>query len=356
MNPRVINRRHFLNASTNGVLLASIGPVACASGQTKSRAAESAATAKTQRIAAIQMEVVPGELAVNLGKAEQLAREAFAKRANWIVLPEFFAAGIGTSPKMLDAFSPLAGAPTKLLQRLAREGGCGVGGSFLAQRGDDTYNTFVLALPDGTIRTHDKDTPSNGTEATNYVGGEDDGVFDLGRMKIGSALCWELCRYKTARRLRRDQVDFVLAGSFWPHTPEMTPKERVQNFDMMSNAPNRLARLIGAPVAHANPCGEIHLRDGFTDGRKIKVEFLGESRIVDRAGETLVRRSRDQGEGVVMADVEVGHSSPSEDLCDELWITELPEFGKRWFYENRSKGSEAYRTSTRPRRNRVPEE
>jgi len=65
-----------------------------------------------------------------------------------------------------------------LLRRLAKEGGAAVGGSFLAQRGRDTYNTFALALPDGeTVLTHDKDIPSNTTEAMNYRWGEDDGVF-----------------------------------------------------------------------------------------------------------------------------------------------------------------------------------
>jgi hypothetical protein len=40
-------------------------------------------------------------------------------------------------------------APAQLLLDLAREGNAVVGGSFLAWRDGNAYDTFVLALPDG---------------------------------------------------------------------------------------------------------------------------------------------------------------------------------------------------------------
>jgi hypothetical protein len=45
-----------------------------------------------------------------------------------------------------------------------------------------------------------------------YVGGEDDGVLEAEGKSVGVALCWELMRSQTARRLR-GRVDVVLAGS-----------------------------------------------------------------------------------------------------------------------------------------------
>jgi predicted amidohydrolase len=47
-----------------------------------------------------------------------------------------------------------------------------------------------------------------------YVGGEDDGVLEAEGKSVGVALCWELMRSQTARRLR-GRVDVVLAGSGW---------------------------------------------------------------------------------------------------------------------------------------------
>ncbi len=49
---------------------------------------------RTVRIAAVQMQAILGDVEANLAKAEQLAREAFRRGAEWVILPEFFTSGV----------------------------------------------------------------------------------------------------------------------------------------------------------------------------------------------------------------------------------------------------------------------
>ena len=118
----------------------------------------------------------------------------------------------------------------QLLKTLAKEGNAYVSGSYLARSGADVFNTFVLASPNGQVYTHDKDFPTTNIETSVYAGGEDEefvneltrrgvtpdpptpiasrpgniksAVFALpDGISAGAALCWEQCRYRTARRL-----------------------------------------------------------------------------------------------------------------------------------------------------------
>src|SRR5690606_19344566 len=117
-------------------------------------------TPRRLRAAAIQMRPALGDVQANLGQAEQLVREALGRGAEWVILPEYFTSAAAFHPRLLDSIQPPDGAALHLLRDLARQGNAVVGGSFMAQRGGRVYNTFILALPDGTTARHDKDAPT----------------------------------------------------------------------------------------------------------------------------------------------------------------------------------------------------
>ena len=149
------------------------------------------------------MEAVVADLAANLEQAERLGHEAGAAGAHWIVLPEFFTTGIGFVPELADAALAPDGEATQLLLALAARHGAWVGGSFLCRDSDGhVRNAFMLASPGGRIAgRHDKDLPTM-WENSFYVGGEDAGIVDADGMPVGVALCWELMRTQTVRRVR----------------------------------------------------------------------------------------------------------------------------------------------------------
>ena len=373
---RLSRRELVKRAVLAGVSTVSIRP---ARAQTQSR---------TVRVAAVQMHATLGEVDANLENAERWVRLALREGARWVVLPEFFTSGIAHHPtKLLHADRPLDGAPMQLLKRLAREGDAHIAGSFLARSGADVFNTFVVASPTGDVYTHDKDFPTTDIESTVYAGGEDaefvkelslqttvtskqpipsrsqnnkSAVFTLQNgMNVGAALCWEQCRYRTARRLT-GRVDLVLAASGWPFlSPSNISRANpasgqgvLDAGEAIRETPRRLARLVGAPVVHASLVGETWNSAGSILGGEAVLRFSGESQISDAHGRTLARRGYAEGEGLVVGEVQTGHFEPSEPIPPSaFWTPEVSPLTHQVWCVSGAAGREVYLNSTRPRRN-----
>ena len=294
------------------------------------------------RVAATQMNAEMGDVSRNLEKAEALVREAFDRGAEWVILPEFFTSAMAYHSKMLDTARPLHGEPLQLLISLAKQHSGVVGGSFIATRGDDVYNTFALAFPDGSVFFHDKDQPTM-WENCYYIGGSDDGVLDTPAGPVGAALCWEMIRSRTARRLL-GKVNLVVGGSCWWDLPDNAPAHReplrARNLALLTETPVRLARMLGVPIVHASHCGDFEgtVLSPVATGKDpaYRSRYLGEAQIVDGHGTLLARRTREEGEGVIIAEITPG---PVEGYCepipDRFWIPDLWESLLRaWEKEN----------------------
>ncbi len=304
------------------------------------------------RVAAIQMTPRLGDVAANLEQAEQLIRQAQKQKAEWIALPEMFTTAAAFHPDMLSAIRPLDGAPAQLLKRLARQGNTVIGGSFLALRAGNAYNSFLLVFPDGSVIKHDKDFPTYWENCIS-LGGKDDGVLTTPIGNVGSALCWEFIRSQTARRLR-DKVRLVIGGSCWWTLPDDADADnplRATNLKMLQQAPVHFARMLGVPVLHGSHAGPFNgffspdLPDVAYDSK-----YLGEAVIVDAGGNILGRRSMAEGAGTVIAEINLPHEPiPSAPIPDTFWIPrDMPEPWKesweRWF----ATGSHYYQTVTKP--------
>ncbi|MHA2184039.1 MAG: carbon-nitrogen hydrolase family protein, partial [Promethearchaeota archaeon] len=280
------------------------------------------------RVAAIQMKAELGNVEVNLKSAKKLANNAFNDGAELVILPEFFTSAMGFHPKMLDVVRPINGKPTQLLINLAQKFNGIIGGSFIAFRGKESYNTFVLAFPDGSLFFHDKDQPTM-WENCYYVGGTDDGVLETDIGNIGAVLCWEFVRSRTAKRLL-NRVDIVVGGSCWWSSPEQFPRGgspglRETTFKMMVETPAIFARMLGAHIIHAGHAGDFICDMPFYPDLQYKSYYEGETQIVDGSGEILERLKREEGEGFIIADIDIEKKwEPSETIPDRFWIPDMP--------------------------------
>lgn len=306
------------------------------------------------RVAAVQMCARLGEVEANCAAAERLAGEAFAEGARWVILPEFFTSAMAFHPSLLLSARPADGEPFALLRRLARENDGVVGGSFIALRGEHAVNRFVLAFPDGTSFTHDKDLPTM-WENCYYEGGTDDGVLKTPAGSVGAAMCWELIRSQTARRLV-NRIDIAVGGSCWWDLPDaMVGPEmdalRARNLAILAAAPGEFARMLGVPFVHASHAGAF---EGLTPGAEdvpYRSRWLGEAQIVDGRGEILARRDHREGEGVIIAEVKVGRvPQPPPAIPEEFWVPDLPEPMLDFWKNGNEHGREYYECVTRPRR------
>ena len=303
------------------------------------------------RVAAVQMRAQVGAIARNLSSAEALVSEAFRRGAQWVILPEFFPSAVAFTPTMLSAWQPLEGPPLQLMRRLARKHDGVVGGSFIAKSGHDCFNSFLLVFPDGRYFRHDKDLPTM-WENCYYIGGADDGVLATPAGPVGVAMCWELIRSQTARRLL-GKVGFVVGGSCWwdlrlPVPPKYA-EEQARLMDLLRQAPAHLARMLGVPVVHASHAGDF---SGLTPGNEstpYPSRYLGESQITDGSGQVLARMTYEDGEGVIIADLTPGQVAGTlEPIPDSCWTRELPSGAtKAWEYLN-PLGRQYYAKTVRP--------
>jgi len=253
-------------------------------------------------------------------------------------------------PAMPAAVRALNGPPAQLLRNLAREGNAFVGGSFLAWRDGNAYNSFVLAAPNGRMLTHDKDYPSF-CENCYYIGGSDDGVLSTVDGTVGAAVCYELVRAKTAARMR-GRVGMVLAGTCWWGLEDSAPADhpgRKWLLDLLRTTPGRFARLVGVPVVHASHAGHFDGRAWPGDPVPFSSSYLGETQIVNGSGEILARLSREDGEGIITADVTMGQtSSELPPIPDRFWIPEMPDEETRAWKAQLESGHNFYLSSTLP--------
>ena len=207
---------------------------------------------------------------------------------------------------------------------MAREERILIGGSFLCRDFDgEVRNAFLLAGPDGLLGRHDKDLPTMWENAL-YVGGNDDGVIEAPDLTVGAAVCWELMRSGTARRLR-GCVDLVMGGSNWWSIPRWPPaaytrRAEAANAATAARAPSVFGRYVGAPVAHAAITGAFSCPMPELPGVTYHGRFEGGAQIADAHGRVLARRDGSEGSGYVIADVDAQRTEPREQVPDRFWL------------------------------------
>jgi predicted amidohydrolase len=286
------------------------------------------------RIAVIQPALELGAVEANLARVEDLIRDAHREHApGIIVLPEGISSPNVYDPVIREVPRPVDGQPFQLLTRLARELDCLIAGGFLAQRGGDVYGTYVLAEPDGSVHLHDKDIPT-AWEQHFYLGGDDRGVTRSNTLNatVGLMSGWEWARNRTAGRVRAAGAELVLGGMCWPSMPLnwtappfglWVRREHAIWRRQAGELPGQVARIVGAPVAHASHVGPVTGRTPLGPGLAWRTEMLGESQVCDRDGTILARLSLEDGEGHVAADVELGPPRPLDPVGERFWIPQM---------------------------------
>ncbi|OMC38697.1 nitrilase [Mycolicibacterium fortuitum] len=273
--------------------------------------------------AAVQLEASLADVAANLAACERLGDEAGRAGARIIALPEFFSTGIGFTPALAGAALPPDGPAAQLLTRLARRHAALVGGSFLCRDADGhVRNAYLLAGPTGIVGRHDKDFPTMWENAF-YVGGDDAGIIDADGYQVGAAVCWELMRTGTVRRLQ-GRVDLLMTGSGWWSIPRWRPRTVFDRLERNNRLTARAAaasfsRYVGAPCVHAAHAGNLECSMPWLP-MTYRGHFEGSTLITAASGEIVAERRAEEGEGVVLGEITVGRHDPSLTAPDGFWL------------------------------------
>lgn len=280
------------------------------------------------KIAAIQLNADFANVKSNLIKSEDYIRQSVLAGAELVLLPEFFTSAIGFSKQMLD----VAIQNCKVLQLLKQWAAVYkviIGGSYIAFDGEDAFNLFSLVFPDGEVFEHRKDIPTQ-FENCYYTNGDENNVLVTPIGNFGVAMCWEMIRYDTIKRIT-GKIDLVLSGSCWWDLPVDAPPEREAlrqyNQNLACETPVTLAKLLGVSVVHANHCGKVAAFN-FPNTDKMQTrQYVGAAQIVDGNAHVLARKQYFEGGGFVISDLswDTADRKMANGLPDKYWVPNLPD-------------------------------
>lgn len=307
----------------------------------------------TVRAAAVQFQGVVGDVAESVTRLENMIDEAARNGASVIGVPEFATSPLPFRPEAHRSVLPTDNAAADMFRSAARRHGCYIGGSMLVADAGMIYNRYHLWEPDGRLHTHDKDLPTMWENAF-YGPGHDDGFMETGMGRVGAAVCWELIRAGTVRRLK-SRVDVMMTGTHWWSMPEnwgaavngiLGPLSQYNRY-LSENAPREFARRVGAPVLQASHCGPLRTDFMLVPGLDVTVpydtHYVGATQIVDADGSVLAERHTHRGPGIVYAGIRLGAQDPVEPLETSFWIPRLPLAHRLYWHHQNACAKSYYR-------------
>jgi predicted amidohydrolase len=171
---------------------------------------------KNIRVASVQFQHVPGDTVANLSRITHYVRQASAADVSVIIFPECCISGYWhlrhLSREALTALAePVFDGPScQQLRDLSKEYNMAIGAGLIEQTPDgELYNTYVVALPDGTCHRHRKihafisEHVSCGSEIT---------VFDTPwDCRFGVLICYDNNIVENVRLTALQGADVLLA-------------------------------------------------------------------------------------------------------------------------------------------------
>ena len=261
------------------------------------------------RVAAVQMESKNGLVEANLQHATPLVNRAADMGARLVLLPEFMPPGYVFTTAIWKGAEPKEGPTARWLKETSNRLGIWLGTSFLEADGEDFFNTFVLATPDGReagrVR---KQTPAScETYFTRGYAGPHVMETELGRIGVG--ICYENQLAYVPRIMCQQSVDLLLM----PHSIPLLMRsfffngKQVERYmDAVKDLAVRYARMLGVPVVMANKCGPWVSPMPGNPFPVQRSSFPGLSTVADSDG-TLKTQLGDE-EGVIVEDVRLDPS------------------------------------------------
>jgi N-carbamoylputrescine amidase len=250
------------------------------------------------RVAAVQVASKDGESSWNLEHAERFVAEAAGRGAELVLCPEFLAAGYVYDESIWMSGEPREGPTERWLRRLAKEHGIHIGATYLEADGDDFFNTFALAAPDGSVAGRVRKESLPAFEGWYFKSCAQPKVIETQLGKIGVGICQDNHTARFFRRVMGDEPDLLLM----PHSAPCVPLGAAIMRRNLAEIGPFYAREFGIPSVVVNKAA--------TRSRtpipgipvlRMRFDFPGMSTISDSDGRVVEHLP--DCEGVIVADV-----------------------------------------------------
>jgi len=301
---------------------------------------------KKMRVAAVQMNCIPGMVQKNIDHAEELIKQAVEKGADLVLLPELMPSGYMATEEIWKYAETIDGSSVKWLLTTAERFNIYLGFSFLEVEKEDFYNSFVLAGPQGTLLGRVRKNPPASIEAYFYKAGNDSHVIETEIGRVGVGICYENLLYDQMCFLYQENIDLLLSPAAAGRPKPFIPGD-IRRFEkMLINGRAIISQTLGVPVVTANRVGPLE-----TDlpGKLpyLKSSFPGLSSIVEADG--TVKASMDEEEGVIVADINIGERKSHKrkpEKYGKMWGIPVPWYAFIWPLTQKM-GEKSYATNPR---------
>lgn len=278
---------------------------------------------KTLTVAAIQMTSRLGMVEENIKHATPMIEDAARQGAKLVMLPEMCMTGYTITKQVWDMAEPAGGPIEQWLASTARRLGIYLGAGLAGCEGEDFYNTYLLADPQGKVvgRVRKTQTEYNFFKAGDIASHVID--TDIGRIGVG--ICADNHVVFMPKLMEEQSVDILLMPHAWP-TPYRTSR-LISEQDIKEQNDNAheyallLSKILGVPVVFANQTGPIEGgRWPGILGRALTAEhfrYPGLSAIVD--SDRSIKAQLVHDEGIITADVAMDPARKHK--------AEIPDYG-----------------------------
>jgi predicted amidohydrolase len=237
------------------------------------------------RVAACQIDVDLGEVDRNLERIERAVEDAARMGAAVAVLPE--AAVTGYAYDTLDEALTVARRANAVaadrLASLAEQHGMTIICGSLEATADEVYNVAHLLTPDGRRFKYRKmHLPFLGVDRFAAPGPDAPAVHEVGGLRIGVLVCYDLRFPEAARMCALDGADLIALPTNWPVGVEFHPE------------------LFAPARAAENHC---YVLAADRVGTERRTTFMGRSILVDYDGKRLATAS-DTDEEILVGDID----------------------------------------------------
>ena len=217
------------------------------------------------RVAAVSINSPLGDVAGVLDGLDEWTRKAADDGAELVVFPELQIHGHCT-PTTWDLAEQIPdGESTRRVEQIASTYGVFISVGLSEKENDIVFNTQMLIGPDGFIGKQRKIHCSR-DEVLFYKGGLDLPVFDIGKCKLASIICYDNQFPELARILALRGADLLLMPhaarvKMWDETPESMAAARQHTHDYFISCYAMRARENACFAVLANQAG----RAGYVD-------------------------------------------------------------------------------------------
>lgn len=169
------------------------------------------------KVAALQLDIVPGDKSANIAMASELLG-TLPEGYDIAVLPEMFTTGFICEPQQAAMLAePVDGMTISTLKRMSAESRIAICGSYIARDNEAVYNRAFFIEPSGDTYFYDKRHlfSISGEDRAYRRGDKPVPVFRFRGWNIAIAVCFDL-RFPAWLRNNRETYDLMIVMANWP--------------------------------------------------------------------------------------------------------------------------------------------